>query len=62
MDDMIILDVPFCEKDEAKMLGARWNPEIKKWFIPKKSESKLFSKWIPSDNRKHAEQKMEPDQ
>ena len=29
---MIILNVPFEEKDEAKKLGAIWDPEIKKWI------------------------------
>ena len=30
----LLLDVPFEEKDEAKEKGARWNPELKKWFAP----------------------------
>jgi hypothetical protein len=28
----IVLSVPFSEKDDAKALGAQWNPEIKKWY------------------------------
>ena len=27
---MLILNVPYKEKDEAKLLGARWNAKIKK--------------------------------
>ncbi|WP_370766729.1 DUF5710 domain-containing protein [Faecalibacillus faecis] len=27
---MLILNVPYHEKDETKILGARWNPKIKK--------------------------------
>ncbi|MBQ0867447.1 DUF5710 domain-containing protein [Streptomyces sp. RK75] len=29
------LDVPFAEKDEAKALGARWDPAAKRWFAPR---------------------------
>jgi hypothetical protein len=28
------LTVPFIEKDEAKRLGAKWDPESKRWFDP----------------------------
>ena len=27
----IYLNVPYSEKDQAKELGARWDPDIKKW-------------------------------
>ena len=29
----IYLNVPFSKKDEAKSKGARWNPELKCWYI-----------------------------
>ncbi|MGI8816112.1 MAG: DUF5710 domain-containing protein [Pseudonocardia sp.] len=29
------LDVPFAEKDEAKRLGARWDPAAKRWHDPR---------------------------
>lgn len=28
------LDVPYAEKDDAKVLGARWDPQAKRWFDP----------------------------
>lgn len=31
----IWLDVPFGEKDEAKALGARWDPAAKRWYAPR---------------------------
>lgn len=43
---MLILNVPFNEKDEAKKLGARWNPDIKKWYIHKREDYYKFAKWI----------------
>ena len=30
----IYLTVPYKEKDEAKKLGARWDPDSKLWYIP----------------------------
>lgn len=43
---MLILNVPYSEKDEAKSLGARWNPEIKKWYIRNKEDYYKFVRWI----------------
>ena len=30
----IALKVPFNEKDQAKSLAARWNAELKQWYMP----------------------------
>lgn len=49
---MILLKVPFSEKDQAKSLGARWNPDLKCWFIPDDIDETPFSKWIPSSGTK----------
>lgn len=46
MED-VILDVPFAEKDEAKALGAKWNPAIKKWYVPKGSDTSKCRRWFP---------------
>jgi hypothetical protein len=43
----VILDVPFSEKDEAKGLGAWWDPDLKKWFVPRGRDPEPFRKWIP---------------
>ncbi len=43
----LYLNVPFAEKEEAKALGARWNPTIKLWFIEvKDSINPLLKKWL----------------
>lgn len=43
----LYLDVPYSEKDEAKALGAKWNPDVKKWFIQANPKNFIrFSKWI----------------
>lgn len=43
---MILLKVPYAEKDEAKSLGARWNPARKCWYVPDGQDSAPFARWI----------------
>lgn len=45
----IALKVPFKEKDEAKSLGARWNPDGKHWYVPEGVDAAPFAKWIDGD-------------
>lgn len=40
------LNVPIEEKDEAKALGAKWDPELKKWYCNPADVSQ-FAKWLP---------------
>ncbi len=42
----INLKVPFAEKDQAKSLGARWNAELKIWFVPQGVDAAPFAKWF----------------
>lgn len=42
----LLLNVDYEEKDEAKALGAKWNPELKKWYIEDKVNYPKFKKWI----------------
>lgn len=46
---MFELEVPFIEKDQVKGLGARWNAQTKKWFVPAGIDMQLFRKWWPAD-------------
>jgi hypothetical protein len=43
---MIVLKVPYAEKDEAKALGARWNPTRKCWYVPDGKSSEPFARWL----------------
>lgn len=46
----LFLDVPYAEKDEAKKLGAKWNPKVKKWYTDSPREEYVkFSKWFLKD-------------
>lgn len=44
----LLLDVPYAQKDAAKALGAKWNPEIKKWYVEKRSDYTKFRPWFHS--------------
>lgn len=44
----LYLNVPFAEKDEAKALGAWWDPAKKQWFVKNKKDYPKFQKWILS--------------
>ena len=43
---MIILKVPYAEKDEAKALGAKWNNARKAWYIPDGQAATGFERWL----------------
>jgi len=44
---MNFLNVPYAEKDEARALGARWNPTKKRWYVPTGVALDAFAKWAP---------------
>ena len=45
------LNCPFEEKEEAKLLGARWSPDKKKWYVPAGQDVTAFRRWLPK--RRH---------
>lgn len=47
MRGRVDLEVPFAEKDEAKSLGARWDPGRKTWYVPAGSSHHAFQRWLP---------------
>lgn len=46
---MTFLNVPYAEKDEARALGARWNPGKKRWYVPNGIALEAFAKWMPKE-------------
>lgn len=40
------LAVPFAEKDEAKKLGARWDPTRKCWYVQNVTDLAPFARWL----------------
>ncbi len=42
------ITVSFAEKDAAKALGARWDPDQRQWYVPDGRELTPFSSWLPA--------------
>lgn len=42
----INLKTPFAEKEEAKALGAHWDPKRKIWYIQNVTDLTPFARWI----------------
>ena len=40
------LSVPYAEKDDAKALGARWDPARKCWYIQDARDLAPFARWL----------------
>jgi hypothetical protein len=45
--ERIYLTVSFAEKDEAKKLGASWDPYSKGWFVLRTKDLAPFKSWLP---------------
>lgn len=54
---MLFLTVPYAEKDEAKALGARWNPTKRRWYVPDGVSPAAFAKWTGKDGEAPADAK-----
>lgn len=46
-DEKAYLNVPFDEKDEAKELGAWWDPKRKQWYVRPNKDVTPFAHWNP---------------
>lgn len=46
----LLLNVPYSQKDEAKSLGAKWNPKLKKWYTDTPNEYHKFRKWFKNQS------------
>jgi hypothetical protein len=51
-----ILNVPYSERNEAKALGAWWDPDLRKWFVPQGLEEGPFKRWNPVKPERSGEQ------
>lgn len=43
------LAIPIDDKDIAKNLGGRWDPEKRSWWIPPGSELEIVAKWFEKE-------------
>ena len=48
-ENVVWLNVPFASKNEAKGLGAWWNPNVRRWYVPahvdELKRSELVKRW-----------------
>ena len=44
----IDLRCPFQDKDQAKQLGARWDPKLRLWYVENASDLTPFARWLPA--------------
>ena len=56
--EMIYIDVPFREKEEAKRLGARWDRQKQSWYVPPGVEISPFAKWTQVQEQRRAGQEQ----
>ena len=42
----VYINVPYSEKDEAKVLGAKWDKQEKSWFLKPGTDQAPFKKWL----------------
>ena len=49
MAKRVYLNVPYSEKDEVKSKGARFDWNIKRWFVTEETKDR-FTKWLPTSS------------
>lgn len=54
-NEIIYLNVPYNEKDEAKELGAKWDRDKKQWYIPQVDCTPFAKWWLPNFKTKSQE-------
>ena len=47
---MLYLNVSYEDKDKAKALGARWNPNVKKWYVKDRKDYPKFMEFMGDEN------------
>jgi exodeoxyribonuclease VII large subunit len=44
----IDLRVPYAEKDQARVHGARWDSENRTWYAPPNTDLQNLKRWLPN--------------
>ncbi|MDR1083351.1 MAG: DUF5710 domain-containing protein [Deltaproteobacteria bacterium] len=55
-----ILKVPFEEKEAARELGAKWDPDSKVWYVPEGLETDKFERWAVKESARTAPAGAQP--
>lgn len=59
--DRRYIAVPYAEREEAKRLGAKYDPKAKSWFVPDGLDDAVFKKW-PLGRRQPEGPKRDPEE
>ena len=51
-ENKFYLNCPYSEKDLCKTLGAKWDKERKKWYVPEGVDRKKFKRWSHDQSEK----------
>ena len=51
-ENKFYLNCPYSEKDLCKTLGAKWDKERKKWYVPEGVDRKKFKRWSYDQSEK----------
>ena len=49
MTNKFYINCPYSEKDLAKTLGAKWDKDKRKWYVPEGVDRKKFKRWAIED-------------
>ena len=55
------LNCPYDEKDECKGLGGRWDPAVRRWYVPAGKDLGSFSKWLEPNTLNSDNQQIDDD-
>ena len=58
MTKKFYINCPYDEKDLAKTLGAKWDLEAKKWYVPDGIKRETFRRWWPENTRQKPDLKV----
>lgn len=59
-DKRIYLAVPYGERNAAKALGAKWDPQEKAWFSEGEAAIKKLRRWLPENQEKREKSSLTP--
>lgn len=45
------LTTSYKDREQVKALGARWDPDQKKWYVPDGKDLAVFAQWMPAPSR-----------
>ena len=51
-ENKFYINCPYHEKDLCKTLGAKWDKDKRKWYVPEGVDSKIFTRWFIDKSHK----------